>query len=129
MSERKQRERIPQTAVLEWLQANHPALHLAAEIDRDWIWLVVDLRGEDKKAIRESIKEFGFIFARRGGHTLPSGKVGTWGHSCSRPMPFKRRGHGARSGGKTAPTASKEEAQTSEDLSATDLEALAMILG
>ena len=53
-----------------WLQANHPALHMAAELDRDWIWLVAFLRGEDKKAVREAIKEFGFIFNRHGGHTL-----------------------------------------------------------
>ena len=44
MSDKKPREHVPQTDVLAWLQANHPALHLAAELDRDWIWLVADLR-------------------------------------------------------------------------------------
>ena len=96
MSDKKPRERIPQVDLLTWLQANHPALHMAAKLDRDWIWLVADVRGEDKKAVREAIKEFGFIFSRHGGHTLPSGKVGMWGHSCSRPMPFNRRGKGAQ---------------------------------
>lgn len=82
--------KIPQTEVLEWLAANHPALHQCAEIERDWVWLAVDLRGDDKKPLREAIKEYGFIFSRHGGHLLPSGKLGMWGHSCERPIRFAR---------------------------------------
>ena len=44
MSEKKKHERIPQVDVLAWLRANRPALHMAAELDRDWIWLVADPR-------------------------------------------------------------------------------------
>jgi len=84
------KERIPMTEVLAWLQANHPALHAASEIERDWLWLSCDLRGDHNKAVRDSIGEYGFRFAKRG-HTLPSGKVSFWSHSCLRPIPFKHR--------------------------------------
>ena len=80
--------KIPQTEVLEWLAENHPALHQCAEIERDWVWLAVDLRGDHNKPTREAIKEYGFIFSRKGGHLLPSGKLGMWGHSCERPTRF-----------------------------------------
>lgn len=82
-----------QTEVLEWLLENHPQLHANAELDREWIWLPVDLRGEHNKAVRESIgrKGVGFIFCPKG-HPLPSGQVGTWAHHCTKPIPFKRRG-------------------------------------
>jgi hypothetical protein len=85
------RQPRPQTEVLAWLFANHPALHKAAEIDRAWLWLPVDLRGEHNKPTREAIKEYGFIFSRRGGHPLPSGKLGMWGHSCEAPLPFNKK--------------------------------------
>jgi len=85
------KERIPMTEVLAWLQANHPDLHTAAEIERDWLWLCSDLRGDHNKATRDSIGEYGFRFAKKG-HTLPSGKVSFWGHSCQKPIPFKHRG-------------------------------------
>jgi hypothetical protein len=84
--------KIPQSEVLAWLQENFPELHRAAEIDRDWIWLAVDLRGDHNKPVREAIKEYGFIFHRHGGHLLPSGQLGTWGHSCERPVRFARKG-------------------------------------
>ncbi len=85
------REPIPQSEVLGWLAANWPDLHEVAETERAWVWLPVDLRGDHNKAKREALKEFGFRFAFRG-HPLPSGKNGTWGHCCMRPMPFKRKG-------------------------------------
>lgn len=80
--------KIPQTEALAWLQANYPALRACAEIDRDWVWLAVDLRGDSNKPIREAIKQYGFIFHRKGGHLLASGKLGMWGHSCERPVRF-----------------------------------------
>ena len=88
-------KRKTQTEVLDYLAEHFPALHKAAEVDRDWVWLVVDLSGEESKAVREAIgkKGLGFRFAKRG-HTLGNGSVGTWGHSCQRPMPYKRRGDG-----------------------------------
>jgi hypothetical protein len=85
---------IPTTEVLEWLQTHHPDLHAAAEVERAWVWIAADLRGDDKKPIRESIKGYGFIFSRHGGHPLPSGKLGTWGHACTKPLPFKRKPKG-----------------------------------
>ncbi len=88
------REPIPQTEVLAWLQEHHPNLHATAEIDRAWIWVTENLSHPDNKPIRESIGENGFVFARRL-HPLPSGRLGTWGHSCLKPMPFKRNGKGS----------------------------------
>lgn len=90
------RKRVPiqQTEVLHWLATNHPALHAVAEIERAWIWLPVDLRGDEPT--RTSIKTYGFIFSKHGGHPLPSGKVGTWGHSCMKPAPFYRKGKGSK---------------------------------
>lgn len=90
---KRKREKRGQVEVLEWLADTHSELHGAAEIDRDWIWLPVDLR--DDPETRASIKEFGFRFAKRG-HALPSGRVGTWGHACSHPIPFKRGAGGGR---------------------------------
>lgn len=92
MKTKTKRERIPQTEVLAWLQQNHPRLHKAAEIERDWVWIAADLRGDNNKPTRESIKEYGFIFSRKGGHPLPSGKMGTWAHACEKPIRFKRNG-------------------------------------
>ena len=83
---------VPQPQVLEWLQSNHPTLHAAAECDRSWVWIAADLRTDPQA--RQSIKDYGFVF-RHGGHPLPSGKLGTWGHSCGHPIPFYRKGKGA----------------------------------
>src|SRR5271166_5513776 len=80
------KERIPMTEVLAWLHANHPTLHAAATVERDWIWLCCDLRGDHNKTVRDSIGEFGFRFAKRG-HTLPSGQVSYWSHSSPSQFP------------------------------------------
>ena len=88
------KEKLPMTEVLAWLHANHPTLHAAATVERDWLWLCCDLRGDHNKAVRDSISEYGFRFAKRG-HTLPNGFVSFWSHSCTKPIPFKRRGKSA----------------------------------
>ena len=112
-------ERISQLEVLAWLQTNHPALHAGVEIDRAWVWITTSLKpahikctsGECEKlaAVRRSLGDYGFVFARRL-HPLPSGKLGTWGHSCLKPLPFKRRGKGG-----TAPREKKTAEQTEGD--------------
>lgn len=57
------------------------------------MWLTANLQGDENKEVRESLKEYGFDFARRqGGHPLPGGKVGPWGRSCTKPVPFKHQG-------------------------------------
>jgi hypothetical protein len=90
------REKLPVQTVLEWLQEHYPQLHEVAELDRNWVWLPVDLRGDEWKEVREALKEFGFRFAKRG-HVLPSGNTGTWAHSCDKPIAFKRKGNGNKS--------------------------------
>lgn len=98
------------TEVLEWLQANHPELHAVAEIDRDWCWLVCDLRGDHNKATRESLKKpGGFIFHRHGGHLLPSGKLGMWGHSTTAPLPFFRKSKGKSTSHPTSETTTDQQ--------------------
>lgn len=84
-------EPIPTADVLAWLQNTHPALHQTAAVERAWVWLTADLRGDHNKPARESIKQFGFRFAKRG-HTLPDGQIAFWAHSCSAPIGFKRKG-------------------------------------
>ena len=137
MKARPARERIPQTQVLEWLKEHHPSLWTTAELDRAWVWLVANLSGDGNKAVRESIKEFGFIFSRHGGHRLPSGKTGFWGHSCLKPLPFKRHGKGVaapRPGPRLEnPAPSRvdpvREQENEPSMEAEDLEVLAAILG
>src|SRR5688572_15816890 len=97
----KQREPIPQTEVLAWLSANHPELFQSAELDREWTWLTASLKPPHPKcecaecaklaAVRRSLSDYGFVFARRNLHLLPNGKLGTWGHSCLKPLPFHRK--------------------------------------
>jgi hypothetical protein len=84
---------ISPQAVTTWLEEHHPELQF--EQDRSWLWVIADLRKEP--AVRESLKAFGFIFAKRGGHKLPSGQLGTWGHSCDTPLPFYRKGNKSKS--------------------------------
>ncbi|EEF63356.1 hypothetical protein [Pedosphaera parvula] len=111
---KKPRERIPQSQVLEWLQQQHPQLHTGAEIDRAWIWLTTNLQGEHNKPIRESLKSYGFIFHRKGGHHLSSGKLGMWGHSCLKPLPFKRKGKPNKSASSSAEPTDDTENQDSD---------------
>lgn len=90
------KEKQEPSAVLDWLTEHFPALADSVEPDRNWLWLAdVDLRGESNKAMREALKLAGFRWAK-GGHPLPSGRVGIWGHSCLAPTPFRRRGKGSK---------------------------------
>ena len=109
---------IPQTQVLDWLQTNHPNLHTTAEIEKAWVWITENLQGTHNQPVRESIKAYGFRFAKRG-HTLPSGKLAHWAHSCTAPLPFYRKHKGAPT---TSSTSSAEP--TTDDAKAT-AEALA----
>lgn len=84
------KELRPMTEVLSWLLENHPQLHEGCELDRSWIWLDFDLRGDTNKAARESIKAYGFRFCKNG-HTLPNGKIAHWAHSCEHPISFHRK--------------------------------------
>ncbi len=113
--------KIPQPEVLAWLESNHPDLAPKAELDRDWVWLAVDLRSECQRqrkrdcaceacraaiAKREALSDYGFRFAGRG-HPLPSGAIGTWGHSCTHPIRYKGIGRGAAPPGR--PTTSEPD--------------------
>ena len=93
---------VPQ--VLAELDAQFPALAQNAELDRNWVWLAVDLRGDHNKAIREAIgrQGIGFQFAPRG-HALPSGKNGTWAHHAAHPVRFKFKGKAKPAGSEESP--------------------------
>ena len=105
------RERVPQAEVLAWLAAHYPELHQVATVERAWIWLPVDLRQQPD--VREAIRAYGFRFARRG-HPLSNGKLGTWAHSCIKPLPFKHRGKSSTSG--THANRESHEEQPNESL-------------
>ena len=120
MSKQK-REHRPMNDVLAWLLEHHPKLHAVAEADRYWLWLPINLSGDENKAVRDSIKAYGFIFSRHGGHPLASGKMGYWGNSCENPKPFHRRD-------KSKPTTERNPLAQPEQTS--DLEKdLALLLG
>lgn len=75
--------------VLAWLQENHPDLWASAKAERSWVWLVAPLQHAPKE-VRESIKQYGFKFCKKG-HTLPCGLVSHWAHHCDKPLPFRGR--------------------------------------
>jgi len=108
------RAKIPTTEVLDWLFKHHPELHKTAELDRHWIWLVADLRGDQNKAVRDSLKEFGFRFAKNG-HTLPSGHNSNWAHSCDVPTRFKHRGNKGNNASRKTNTNDDTETTTRAD--------------
>ena len=103
---------VPQ--VLAELDAQFPALAQNAELDRNWVWLAVDLRGDHNKAIREAIgrQGIGFQFAPRG-HALPSGKNGTWAHHAAHPIRFIHKGKSKTHNG--APSAAAVESTFTDE--------------
>ena len=112
---------IPASQVLAWLREHHPELYQVAELERDWCWLSVDLRGDNFKSVRESIKQYGFTFKRNGVHVLPSGKGGNWGHSCEKPLRFvKRPKQSNRSSHQSAPAPSRRADPLAESTMALD---------
>ena len=97
-----------QAECLAWLAATHPQLH--PETDRSWIWITDDLRQD--KATRDSIRSYGFRFS--GKHPLAGGSIGTWGHSCKAPTPYKgfrKRPIGSTFGKSATGTAPKPQSQ------------------
>ena len=112
---KSKRTPISQVEVLDWLKTHHPTLFAVAEVDRAWVWLPVDLRSDH--ATRESIKAYGFAFAKHGGHLLSSGKKGTWGHSCTAPLPFFR-GKGRKTSAAAATPTAESATPTSDDAEA-----------
>lgn len=114
---KRKRPLVPQEQVLSWLQQQFPQLAANAEVDRAWCWISQNLSGEHNRKVRDSLKEFGFRFAKRG-HKLPSGTVGTWGHSCTSPLPFYRKGKGTASVKPTSPTATQPRHELDDEIRA-----------
>lgn len=103
-----------QSAVLAWVKAELPQLDV--EIDRKWVWVTNNLSGPENKPVREKLKAEarerfgrGFKWAKKG-HPLPSGKTGTWGHSCKAPIPFYYT-----KGGKPKPQPTKSTSSLEEE--------------
>ena len=94
---------------------------IEVEQDRSWLGLTGGLRGDENKAFRDAIKSIGFRFAKQD-HTLPSGKVARWGHSCTRPLPNKFKGKGGKQ-----PKAAESDVQRDEAPSFTDDQLLAAL--
>jgi len=85
------RQLIPQATVLAWLAEHQPQLE--AVVEREWVWIASNLKGEEHVAEREAIKSMldghGFKFAKRG-HQLPDGRMAFWAHACACPTRFHR---------------------------------------
>ena len=84
--------------VMKRVSQETPALVQHMFLDGEWVWYCgPSLAGADNKALRESLKEIGFRFCFKG-HPMkgPDGQVtnvkGSWGHSCAKPMGFRRKG-------------------------------------
>lgn len=120
------RKPIPQSEVVKWLLEKFPNFQF--ELDRKWVWITTDLRQDEPS--RQALKAFGFVFAKNGGHKLPSGAMGTWGHSCDAPLPFRKfpRRRGAAGKSPPAPPTPQPtpEVEATED---DDAEALAFAMG
>ncbi len=75
-----------------------PALYTHMFMDGEWVWYCgPSLAGADNKNARETLKEIGFRFAfkghpMRGADGQPTKVMGSWGHSCAKPMGFRRKG-------------------------------------
>jgi hypothetical protein len=83
------------TEVMAEVSAKVPALCGHIYEDRDWLWYAGPSL-QDKPAVREVLKAVGFRYARNG-HALGGGLMGTWGHSCQRPVRTWKKGErGAR---------------------------------
>lgn len=108
--------------VLDWLEETYPDLHETAEIDRAWVWLVADLRGDENKPTRLALKENGFIFHCHGGHLLESGAIGTWGNACEHPVKFKFHGKKQKGERATSQTAGDAEPERIDPFSPTETE-------
>lgn len=75
--------------IMERLGSKAPHLAENCYLDREWVWYCGPSLRENP-ADRAVLKEMGFRWSKAG-HLMPDGKtVGTWGHSCQKPM-FPRR--------------------------------------
>ena len=66
----------------------HPRLVAKLQRDRDWLWLEGDYK--DFPTVRETLKELGFRFSRKG-HELDNGDTCHWYHSCGVKSTAPRR--------------------------------------
>lgn len=109
---RPPRERIPQRDVFAWVETNHPELSADAEAERAWVWIATS--GPLPKATEDSIAAYGFILSKKG-HLLPSGRLGRYGHSCEKPLPFRRKGGGSYPKPGTAPSHTEQQPEKEID--------------
>lgn len=78
--------------VMAQLGAKAPHLAENCYIDRDWVWYCGPSL-QPKPDDRAILKELGFRWSK-GGHQMPDGvTVGSWGHSCQKPMFPRRKQH------------------------------------
>lgn len=78
---------IPQTEVAAWVGENHPTMNAVPL--RNWIWLAdLNLQGDNNKEARESLKEYGFIYRRKGDKDIGEGMTSRWSHHCEHPIRF-----------------------------------------
>lgn len=66
----------------------HPKLVAKLQRDRDWLWISGDYK--DFPEIRETLKDLGFRFSRKG-HEVDGLGTCNWYHSCGTISASKRR--------------------------------------
>lgn len=100
----------PVSDVLAELHAISPELHAAAELERNWVWVTLNMQPKERQPWRDAMKAMGFKYAKRG-HACPSGAMSYWSHHCMHPTRFdksKGKGKGKAGGEGGEPAATNE---------------------
>jgi hypothetical protein len=69
------------TNIVKAIVNKHPKLLQSIFKDRDWLWMTGDYK--DFPTIRETLKDLGFRFSRKGHELEEQGVTANWYHSCS----------------------------------------------
>jgi hypothetical protein len=83
--------RMDAQEVMDSIATQLPEILGHIHADGDWLWYTGPSL-QSSPATRLVLKDIGFRFAPRG-HVMPEGNgIGSWGHSCLRPTPRRRKG-------------------------------------
>lgn len=83
------RQRMTTEEVVAEVLRKCPSLVEHMFLDREWVWYCGPSL-KNNAEVRTALSEIGFRFSPKG-HLMPDGEtIGSWGHSCLRPI-FARR--------------------------------------
>ncbi len=80
---------VPVETLVATLRERSPALLSHCRIDGAWLWYCGPSL-KDYPEARALLSSLGFRFARRGHPIKGTPHVGSWGHACAHPTPFRR---------------------------------------